>query len=512
MWTSTLIGSVMSSSSGAFAGPCRGGAQLGARVPRVPPPGLVADAAEGLHQDVGGQVGGEPGGDVEQRVDLDEVEADHLGPLGDRGERVPKLRVAHAVRLRRDAARGERDVEHVDVDADVAARSFRDPLQDRLDRPVPEFLHGHDPVAVAQGVLVHDARVADAADADLVDGQDVGVPDVGDPPLDHLVLEELPAGLRVVVAVPIGDEPQRVLPDGAGAEPRARHEGRPFVARRAEDRDVGVETGQVLAHGRPEERGDPDERKIQAATAALTLVHPLTSSSPDAAVGYADAPPRRALPVTGGPMKDALVVVPARDARAVRVRPGGRFRVVDIEGGQVVDLFAFVADEVAEYASAEHTRVHVNRLFPRVGESFVTTRRRPTLRFEADDSPGVHDMLCAACDPTRYRLLGVDGWHPSCQENLQRTMAALGHGTIEVPQPINLFMAVGVQADGAFTWSAAPTGAGDGVVVRAELDCIVVASACPQDLNEINHYRPTPIGIELLSNASPLSSPTPPSP
>src|SRR6266540_2428600 len=167
--------------------------------------------------------------------------------------------------------------------------------------------------------------------------------------------------LRVVVAVPIGDEPQRVLPDGAGAEPRARHEGRPFVARRAEDRDVGVETGQVLAHGRPEERGDPDERKIQAATAALTLVHPLTSSSPDAAVGYADAPPRRALPVTGGPMKDALVVVPARDARAVRVRPGGRFRVVDIEGGQVVDLFAFVADDVAEYASAEHTRVHVNR-------------------------------------------------------------------------------------------------------------------------------------------------------
>jgi len=47
-------------------------------------------------------------------------------------------------------------------------------------------------------------------------------------------------------------------------------------------------------------------------------------------------------------MKDALVVVPARDARAVRVRPGGRFRVVDIEGGQVVDLFAFVADDVAE--------------------------------------------------------------------------------------------------------------------------------------------------------------------
>jgi uncharacterized protein len=178
----------------------------------------------------------------------------------------------------------------------------------------------------------------------------------------------------------------------------------------------------------------------------------------------------------------------------------------------VVDLFAFVAGDVGEYASAEHTRIHVNRLFPRVGESFVTNRRRPILRLERDDSPGVHDMLCAACDPTRYRLLGVEGWHPSCQENLQRAMAALGHPSVEVPQPINLFMSVRVEADGGFAWAPAPTAPGDGVQLRAELDSIVVASACPQDLNEINHYRPTPVGIELLEDATPLSPPTPPSP
>ena len=211
-------------------------------------------------------------------------------------------------------------------------------------------------------------------------------------------------------------------------------------------------------------------------------------------------------------MRDAFVEVPAREARAVRVRPGGRVRVVDVEGGQVVDLFAFAADDVSEHASAEHTRIHVNRLFPRVGESFVTNRRRPILHFERDDSPGVHDMRCAACDPVRYRLLGVDGWHPSCQENLQRAMAALGHAAIEVPQPVHLFMAVRVEPDGSLTGGAAPTRAGDSVVLRAEMDCVVVASACPQDRNEINHYRPTPIGIELLENASPLSPPTPPSP
>jgi uncharacterized protein len=72
-------------------------------------------------------------------------------------------------------------------------------------------------------------------------------------------------------------------------------------------------------------------------------------------------------------------------------------------------------------------------------------------------------------------------------------------------------MAVGVEPDGSLTWSPAPTRAGDGVVLRAELDCIVVASACPQDRIEINHYRPTSIGIELLERTS-ASSLKPPSP
>jgi uncharacterized protein YcgI (DUF1989 family) len=196
-------------------------------------------------------------------------------------------------------------------------------------------------------------------------------------------------------------------------------------------------------------------------------------------------------------MGNGFILVPAREARGVRVAAGNRFRVVDLEGQQVVDLFAFVEEDVSEYASAEHTRIWVNRLFPRVGEEFVTNQRRPILILERDDSPGVHDMLCAACDPIRYRLLGAEQ-HASCQENLKRVMADFGHDEIEIPQPINLFMSVKVEPDGSLTWGPAPTKAGDDVVFRAGLDAIVIASACPQDLNEINNYSPSSIGIELL--------------
>ena len=96
------------------------------------------------------------------------------------------------------------------------------------------------------------------------------------------------------------------------------------------------------------------------------------------------------------------VVVPARSGRAVRVSRGERFRIVDLAGAQVGDLFAF-ADEggavLTEHLSASHTRAHTERSFPAVGDDFVTDRRRPILRLVADDSPGRHDLLIAACDP-----------------------------------------------------------------------------------------------------------------
>jgi uncharacterized protein YcgI (DUF1989 family) len=194
------------------------------------------------------------------------------------------------------------------------------------------------------------------------------------------------------------------------------------------------------------------------------------------------------------------VVVPAREGRAVAVRAHQQFRIVDLEGQQVGDLFAFAAGDISEYHSAEHTRGHVNRLFPAVGEQFVTNCRRPILRLVADTSPGNHDMMIAACDPQRYRGLGVSDWHPSCAENLRTALAALGHTPPVIPQPINVFMNIPVSATGALDWLPAASHPDDSVIFQAEIDCIVVVSACPQDLVEINGAGPTSLAVDLLTD------------
>ncbi len=189
-------------------------------------------------------------------------------------------------------------------------------------------------------------------------------------------------------------------------------------------------------------------------------------------------------------------VVAARSGLALRVEAGAEVEVIDLGGGQIVDTWAFNASDVSEFHSAEHTRVEVGGLFPAIGESFVTNRRRPILQLVADDSPGIHDLLIAACDPTRYEQLGVAGWHASCQENLIAQMAAAGFHEIAVPQPINLFMNTPADAAGRIQWLATETMPGDSVTLRAVMDLWLVVSACPQDVTGINR-APGPIEVRV---------------
>lgn len=197
----------------------------------------------------------------------------------------------------------------------------------------------------------------------------------------------------------------------------------------------------------------------------------------------------------------ASLTVPARGAEAFHVTAGQRMRITDLEGGQVGDLFAYSADDPAEHLSASHTRAATARLFPAPGEHFVTTRRRPILTLVEDTSPGRHDMLIPACDPERYRALGAPG-HASCAQNLADALARHGMYADTVPQPVNVFMDVRPAA-GELTWHAASTRPGDAITFEAVGDCLVVLSACPQDLAPVNSGPTTPLSVTVLAAGSP---------
>jgi uncharacterized protein len=194
---------------------------------------------------------------------------------------------------------------------------------------------------------------------------------------------------------------------------------------------------------------------------------------------------------------DEATLVPGGEGRAVGVREGQHFRITDVEGGQVGDLFAFAAADPAEYASAEHTRVAIRKLFPRPGDPVLTNRRRPILSVLEDTSPGRHDMLYAACDPARYALLGADPGHRSCAANLRQAAGEHGLDIPSVPQPLNIFMDVRAQDDGTLVSHPASSRPGDYVAFRADMDCLVVLSSCPMDVVSISSGGITPLELRV---------------
>jgi uncharacterized protein len=196
------------------------------------------------------------------------------------------------------------------------------------------------------------------------------------------------------------------------------------------------------------------------------------------------------------------VRVPGGEGRAVQVSAGQFFRVVDVAGGQVGDLFAFTAADPGEFASAEHTRVAIGKLFPRPGDAVLTNRRRPILHAAEDSSPGRHDMLYAACDPARYTLLGAAAAHRSCAGNLRAALRGHGIDPVTIPQPLNVFMDVRAEPDGSLVSRPASSRPGDYIAFRAAQDCLVVLSSCPMDVVPISSGGITPLELQVYEAAA----------
>lgn len=189
----------------------------------------------------------------------------------------------------------------------------------------------------------------------------------------------------------------------------------------------------------------------------------------------------------------------ARRGMAFRAAAGTPVRVINSEGGQVVDTWAFNAQDVTEFMSMEHSRVHMGRVAPVVGSVLLSNRRRPMLKLAADTSGGVHDTLMAACDEHRYRMLGATGRHDNCTDNLQAALAALGLRAPETPCPLNLFQNSAITGDGGLAIAPPIAPAGSSVTLEILMDAIVVFSACPQDMAPTNgaDMRPKPADIEI---------------
>ena len=99
-------------------------------------------------------------------------------------------------------------------------------------------------------------------------------------------------------------------------------------------------------------------------------------------------------------------------------------------------------------------------------------------------------------------------YHRNCLDNMMEAMRAIGH---EPPVPIlasfNVFMNIAVESDGrTLATKPAVSKPGDYITLRAEMDCIVALSACPQDIVKIQGAAdnvPKPFHYVVLDSGFP---------
>ena len=190
--------------------------------------------------------------------------------------------------------------------------------------------------------------------------------------------------------------------------------------------------------------------------------------------------------------------IPARRGAAAYVKAGQTIKVINTHGDQVVDTWAFSTANLKEFMSMEHTRPHILKIIPKVGDVMFTNQRRPILTVVEDTSGGIHDTIISACDKYRYTFLGVEEYHDNCTDNMFAAMKALGLEAPEVPSPLNLFMNIPVKADRTLSFEAPVSTPGSYVSLKAEMDLVIVFSACPQDILPINGVGHLPTEAHYL--------------
>lgn len=199
-------------------------------------------------------------------------------------------------------------------------------------------------------------------------------------------------------------------------------------------------------------------------------------------------------------MNDTRTVeIAPRSANGFYLETGTTIRLINTFGAQVVATWAFVRPDASEYMSMEHTRIHANKSRPQLGTVFYTNFHRPILEMTEDSSPGVHDWYLAACNQQRYEMLGHRGKHANCADNLFSVLNGLGYPNGFVPSPLNLFENVSFLFSDPMEIKTPVAMPGDYVCLKALTDCLVVMSACPQDILPTNgpDRIPRRVDVEL---------------
>ncbi len=195
------------------------------------------------------------------------------------------------------------------------------------------------------------------------------------------------------------------------------------------------------------------------------------------------------------PVSGVIQRIAPQSGTAFRVRAGETLGVIDPEGEQVCDLFAFCDADRGETLSSGRSIDYAETIFLTTGDVLYSNRSRPMFTI-GHDSVGRHDFLLTPCSQQTFEIIyHVREPHPSCFENLRAAFAPFGIAPDTIGTTFNIFMNVAIDPAGKLTVQPPRSKAGDSIALHAEMDLLVGLTACSAEMS--NNYAFKPICWQL---------------
>ena len=157
----------------------------------------------------------------------------------------------------------------------------------------------------------------------------------------------------------------------------------------------------------------------------------------------------------------------------------------------------------ARHVGGDDPRVLVDRCHPGPGH-LGQPRPAPDPEDPVDDEVGHHDTLGGACSQESNTLrYGHHTKHQhACVENFLIEGSRHGLGKRDLVGNVNFYMYVPVDPDGTLGIVDGLSAPGKKVVLRAEIDTLVLISNCPQINNPCNGFDPTAVRVIVTRPAN----------
>jgi uncharacterized protein len=181
-----------------------------------------------------------------------------------------------------------------------------------------------------------------------------------------------------------------------------------------------------------------------------------------------------------------------------RIARGTRLRLIDKGGDACASLNIFNAEMPTERLNvADTVKVQWNAYLC-AGKLLLSDMGR-VLASILEDGAGTHDTFCgvsnAASNARKYGEGRNSGAFPNGRDRLILGAAKHGLARRDVHPCVTLFKGTRIEADGAITPIIGPFDAGRHVLLRAEMDVIVVIANCPHVADPRPDFTSTPLRV-----------------